>query len=181
MTVVGYAVAMATGAKQCECGKALRSDNTTGLCQRCLDRHWYRNNREQAAAEDRARIAANPEKKRASEKAWRESNRDKRDSYDLAREARKRDMLVEEVRRFVVLARDRGRCHLCLKQVDPQKWHLDHVISTAQGGPHCYANTAVSHPACNMRKGDSSRSSDPARWAEATAAYSTFHGKEYPQ
>lgn len=55
-------------------------------------------------------------------------------------------------------ARDEDRLvrlplHICRVPADPCDWHLDHVVPLAGGGEHSYANTAVSHPICNRKKG----------------------------
>lgn len=60
---------------------------------------------------------------------------------------------MERVYRSVVWERDGGVCHICHEPADPTNWHLEHVVPLARGGEHSYANTAVSHPACNLRKG----------------------------
>lgn len=63
------------------------------------------------------------------------------------------DAAVEFVRRSVVWQRDEGVCGICGVAADPDDWHLDHVVSLSRGGSHTYANTQVSHPPCNVRKG----------------------------
>ena len=36
---------------------------------------------------------------------------------------------------------------------EPDAWHMEHINPITYGGEHPYANTAVSHPDCNLRKG----------------------------
>jgi 5-methylcytosine-specific restriction endonuclease McrA len=60
---------------------------------------------------------------------------------------------VTTLDRSVVFERDEGVCGICGLPVDPANWHLDHIISLSQEGAHSYANTQVSHPACNQAKG----------------------------
>ena len=107
-------------------------------------------------------------KKKACDKAYRETHKDKKAAYRVAawqkanpdkcrdinarRRALKRGATVDPVSRAVVFERDRGICHLCGKRVDPKDWHLDHIVPLSQGGEHSYKNVAVSHPTCNMRK-----------------------------
>lgn len=187
--------------KDCSCGAKLRSDNKSGLCVPCGAKRWREANRERLREQERQRYladperykaqsrawyAANPDKARAIHREWRQANPDKaratpdQNSADkAARQALKRKLFVEVVYRSVVWRRDGGVCHLCLQPADPARWDLDHVISLFDGGPHCYANTAVSHPVCNMEKAASSRSLCGVRWAEATGAYKQFHDKEY--
>ena len=49
--------------------------------------------------------------------------------------------------------RDKGRCGICRKKVDPADWHLDHIVPLSRGGEHSYANVQVTHPFCNESKG----------------------------
>lgn len=66
---------------------------------------------------------------------------------------RETDAFVEEVLRSEVWRRSDGVCHICGEAADETRWHVDHIVPIARGGEHSYANTAVSHPACNLRKG----------------------------
>ena len=97
--------------------------------------------------------------------------------YLLARrrEMIKQKLFVEHVNRHVLYARDEGICHLCLTAVDCMSWHVDHVIPINLSGPHCYANTAVSHPHCNTLKNATIASALPVRLAEAFEIYAQFH------
>lgn len=88
--------------------------------------------------------------------------------------ARRRDLFVEHVDLLVVLRRDAETCHLCGEAVDLSAWQLDHVVPLALGGPHCYANVAVSHPLCNQSKNASVASGDPVRLADALEARMVF-------
>ena len=42
---------------------------------------------------------------------------------------------------------------ICGESVDPDDFHVDHVIPLALGGWHCYANVQPAHPFCNVSKG----------------------------
>lgn len=100
-----------------------------------LDPEW----RERDVAAQRARYAASEEARaRAVERATRR---------------KKALVIVEHVDRRIVFERDEGVCGICNSAVDPADWHLDHVVAIARGGEHSYANTQVSHPLCNRRKG----------------------------
>lgn len=59
---------------------------------------------------------------------------------------------VEHVDPLEVLNRGRGICHICLKPVDPFKFHVEHVVPISRGGEHSYANTRPSHRSCNAFK-----------------------------
>lgn len=112
---------------------------------------------------------------RAAQRKHRLANREKFADHTQTRLTRKRSLFVETVRRRTVFNRDQGICHLCSTAVDPEDWHLDHVIPLSLGGPHCYANTAVAHPTCNTAKnGRLAASMDTARMFEALAAYALF-------
>lgn len=84
------------------------------------------------------------------------------------------------VSKSAVIARDGLECHLCGVDVDPQDWHLEHVIPLALGGTDCLDNAAVAHPSCNLSKSDSwAGSLVHARWIAAHAAYRKAHKKSY--
>lgn len=61
--------------------------------------------------------------------------------------------VIEHISRQEVYERDQGRCHICGKKVDPQKWHLDHLVPLSKGGEHSMRNVAVAHPQCNLSRG----------------------------
>ena len=52
-----------------------------------------------------------------------------------------------------MLKRDGCRCHICEQIVPVTELHFDHIIPL-HGGSHVFTNfIAVSHAACNLRKG----------------------------
>ena len=59
----------------------------------------------------------------------------------------------EKFTRQEIFERDQGLCHYCGEAVDPDGWHLAHLVAIARGGPHTRDNVAVSHPKCNLRAG----------------------------
>ena len=136
---------------------------------------WYEANRDHALAVRKTWRTANPERHAELGKAWRAANPDETHAHSRARQTRKAKLFIEDVLKSVVFKRDNGLCHLCLKKAS-NDWQLDHVISLNDGGPHCYANTAVACKSCNLSKHDSSWSGDAARWRAALAAYKAFHG-----
>lgn len=78
------------------------------------------------------------------------------------RRARKRGAFIETVRDAVVIARDKGMCHICGKTVNlkalvphPKAPTLDHVIPLSRGGEHSYRNVRLAHFICNSVKGSS--------------------------
>ena len=60
--------------------------------------------------------------------------------------------VVETFARAEIFERDGGVCHVCHKKVDPNNWHLDHLVPLARGGEHSRVNVAIAHPKCNMRR-----------------------------
>jgi hypothetical protein len=75
--------------------------------------------------------------------------------HSSAYRARKRGQFVEHVDPAVIYDRDQGVCGICEADgVDPEDFHVDHVVPLVRGGEHSYANTQLAHPPCNMRKRD---------------------------
>lgn len=47
-----------------------------------------------------------------------------------------------------------GVCDFCGKKVNPKNWHADHLVPLSKGGNHTHRNLAVTHPKCNMSRGN---------------------------
>lgn len=77
-----------------------------------------------------------------------------RRTYENARRARKNGSFVERVDLATLWERDGGICHICHEHAERWNWHMDHIVPISRGGEHSYANTAVAHPGCNLRKGN---------------------------
>lgn len=58
------------------------------------------------------------------------------------------------VSRLAALELADGVCGICGGDVDPGRFHLDHIVPLSKGGAHTYENTQPAHPACNLRKRD---------------------------
>jgi 5-methylcytosine-specific restriction endonuclease McrA len=86
--------------------------------------------------------------------AYAKANPDKVRDKEATRRARKADAFIEAIDRQVVFARDQGTCGICQTAVAPEGWHLDHKQPLSKGGQHSYDNVQVSHPVCNLRKGN---------------------------
>jgi len=56
--------------------------------------------------------------------------------------------------RSKVWEEESGICGICGEPADPNRWHLDHIVPRSLGGLHIRSNVQVSHPACNMSKGN---------------------------
>lgn len=132
-------------------------------------RKYERQRRRKDTPRDRVRRAAATRKRRARWtaeqraaqaaylKAWNQRNRGKVREYSrrgqLVRRARKHAGFVEVVDPAEVLRRGDGLCGICGKPVDPETFHVDHIVPLALGGEHSYANTQAAHPLCNRSKG----------------------------
>jgi 5-methylcytosine-specific restriction endonuclease McrA len=128
------------------CGKELSNGNKSGFCFEHNDLRPERKQRQLVSNMTEEQI----EMKR--ERGRRNYDREKA-AFKWAKH-RAKDNWIEDVDRQIVLERDEGICHICSDPVDPNEWHLDHVVPLSKGGTHEYANVAVSHPFCNESKGD---------------------------
>jgi 5-methylcytosine-specific restriction endonuclease McrA len=61
-------------------------------------------------------------------------------------------IVLERVDRRTIFVLDGGLCHLCDLPVDPQAFHIDHVVPLAVEPIEAEFNCAVAHPMCNVRK-----------------------------
>lgn len=59
----------------------------------------------------------------------------------------------ERIDRAYIVARDKGVCHLCRRQVPAVLVTLDHIVPLALGGTHTADNLAVACLSCNCAKG----------------------------
>ena len=158
----------------CFANNATRSDGLSGFCGDCQNQAiavWKRNNpdvvRAQARVDTRRQRRLRPWIKAEADRKYREKHPDVIHANRWKRKAIKRAAFVERVHRSVVFERCGGACHMCGAMVDPDNWHLDHVLPLVRGGEHSYANTAVACPSCNMQRGpktmDEWRASLPER------------------
>lgn len=85
---------------------------------------------------------------------WEKVNPDKRKAINLKRLYLMEDTMVEPIDRWVIWDRDEGVCGICGKTADSDDWHLDHITPLSKGGSHTFDNVQVSHPLCNIRKGN---------------------------
>jgi len=77
-------------------------------------------------------------------------------------------VIMEPIDRHVILWLD-DMCHLCDTPVDPEQFHLDHIIPVAIEPLEAAWNYAVAHPRCNQSKGGQLAPLSPtarARWQE---------------
>lgn len=90
-------------------------------------------------------------------------NDKRRDNYHRRRALKKAASTGEPVLFAEIAERDRWRCSLCTKAVDPLvKWpdpkspSLDHVVPLSKGGAHDPSNVALAHLGCNTAKNNRS-------------------------
>jgi 5-methylcytosine-specific restriction endonuclease McrA len=113
----------------------------------------YQQNRQQYDAYKKAWLVANPKKRQAVAKAWRQANRTQVNVYTAQRRARKADaptipftIAQLEARRDYY-----GRlCWMCGAAATAD----DHVKPLAKGGWHCLSNLRPICTPCNTRKRD---------------------------
>jgi 5-methylcytosine-specific restriction endonuclease McrA len=72
---------------------------------------------------------------------------------EARRRARVRSTATEKIDYRLVLELHGGICGICGTPVDPDCYHVDHVVALANGGTHTYDNVQPAHPLCNQRKG----------------------------
>lgn len=80
-------------------------------------------------------------------------NPDRFKDYNAKRRARKKEVTVEPVSRYLVWLKAFRKCHICNKVVGFYAMHLDHVVPLCKGGEHSYANCRPAHAPCNLKKG----------------------------
>ena len=129
------------------------SRSGTGMCAYHANKAWKKTNAERVNEHNRRYNAKNTAMANAWRQKWADANPDRRTEYAAVRRARLLGQFVERVYRSVVFKRDKGRCGICRRKVDPANWHLDHIVPISRGGEHSYANVQVAHPFCNVSKG----------------------------
>jgi 5-methylcytosine-specific restriction endonuclease McrA/biotin operon repressor len=107
------------------------------------------------------------ERERGRQRAREDSERARNRNH--ARRIRYAGQYVERVESLVVLERADGVCGICGQDVDPLRFHVDHVVPLSRGGVHAYSNVQPAHPSCNVRKhnaydGESLPSDSRAGW-----------------
>lgn len=141
---------------------------------------YYLNNREKCLAEMRRWREQNPEKARAIARKWAQRhydkirewqlrNPEKHRGYARAAKAARRARLKECEGKFTqadidrLYKQQRGRCAYCRVPLK-RKFHIDHIVSLADGGSNWPSNLQLCCQPCNSRK--SAR--DPIEYAQST-------------
>ncbi len=121
---------------------------------------YYLKHSEATRQRNRDWARANPERKAATDRAWRLSNRDRRRAAEDRRRAQKYGSRSEPYDRRDVFARDEWTCQLCnvaidrtLDYPDMMSLSVDHIIPLCHGGDDSFANVQAAHLRCNLSKG----------------------------
>lgn len=121
---------------------------------RAMKRRDYLRHKDRRAAASRAWRLANPEKARDAVRRWTTRHPDaQRDMQRKVRAHRKDAPRIESVSRLAVLEANDGVCAICGRDVDPTRFHVDHILPLSAGGWHGYDNVQLAHPFCNISKG----------------------------
>jgi 5-methylcytosine-specific restriction endonuclease McrA len=116
---------------------------------------WWRSAKGVTMSRANAVRYARTEQGRAQRARWRQTEqyRAKNRAYVSRRRAQTLSArIIEIVDRRTILKLDAGICHLCELPVDPQAFHVDHLIPIVVEPIEVEFNCAVTHPACNIRK-----------------------------
>lgn len=118
--------------------------------KRVADLRWYHKHKDELS---RRRIETlDGEIARQRQRERYRQNPEKAALHTRQRRTRRREGWVESVHPLVVLERDDGVCGICGRDVDPFRFHVDHIVPLSRGGEHSYANCQVAHPSCNRSK-----------------------------
>lgn len=131
---------------------------------------WREKNAARARADENARSAANPEKKRrerresyarhpepakARAREWCRANPEKMKAYDHAHRSRKRDapgkFTANDIKE--IFAAQRGRCASCAAKLTG-RYHVDHIIALNNAGTNYRRNLQILCVGCNTSKSD---------------------------
>lgn len=97
--------------------------------------------------------AKNPQRRKATLRAWKQANPDAIRKHKALRYARQRGAsLAVPIAHRDIAERDGWRCHICGKKVTETNWSLDHLIPLSKGGMHIPENVALAHFACNTKR-----------------------------
>ena len=131
-------------------------------CKSCNNieyRNWYYSDVEKARLSSKKYRENNPEKRKATVRAWDRSEAGIDHHRNMAH-TRRLQKGSERVNYSHVYLNSMGLCHICWGPVDanikfpnPMSGTIDHVIALANGGEHSYENCMLAHNICNIKKG----------------------------
>lgn len=113
------------------------------------DKAYYQKNKEKKVAYYKTWRAANPSKPTDNVRQWRRAHPIERRLQSQARRAKTNGVKIikEDIHNW-----DTRICGVCNEYIE-DKFHIDHIIPLAKGGPHSQENLQLTHPVCNMSKG----------------------------
>lgn len=109
----------------------------------------YAANREKRLEQERARYAANPEKYRKRTREQQRARRAANPEKYREKERARRGLKTQFVYKLMVM--QRGRCAICAVDVT-EKHHMDHIIAVARGGKTELTNLQLLCRPCNHEK-----------------------------
>ena len=125
-------------------------------CQAERARERYQRQRDEIIARTKRYNRANPSITAAAMQRYRGTPKgaEKARKNASAYRARQAEQFVEHIEPSVVLENSNGTCGICGEPIDPNNFHVDHIIPLNRGGLHAYTNTQAAHPSCNTSKKD---------------------------
>lgn len=128
---------------------------------------WYAENKERRIEKNKAWLAANPGAASARYKIWSSVNRDRINSIERNRRARKKGAggahTASDIEKIYIM--QKGRCANCKLKINQGKrssYHVDHVMPISLGGGNDRGNLQILCPGCNLEK----RAKHPGVWAK---------------
>lgn len=121
-------------------------------------KRWRDANPEMVAAKGARWRAANADRAREQARAWAKQNPARRAAVQHRRRAKKQSVpsIPVRVARLILAVQQAYTCPLCwgLLTGPLHKLHLDHIIPLSLGGWDVPGNWGLTHPRCNLRKGN---------------------------
>lgn len=116
--------------------------------RRATDPEWAERQRETQ------RRTRNPAKASEANRRWRQANPDKVRLHLYRRRALKAMVEHQPYTRTEIYERDGGRCKICGVELklEPNGFHIDHIVPISLGGPDIPANVQLSCQPCNNGK-----------------------------
>jgi len=125
---------------------------------------WYREHRDRVLEQTSARVAANPELKRAQRQRYYLAHPERFKENSRNNYARRKGAAgyhsQEQIRELIKKQRYRCANAVCRKNI-LDSYHEDHIVPLVLGGTNFISNIQLLCPACNLSKGRK----DPIEWA----------------